>query len=141
MRAATLPRSEADLAHYVGICIVGGSKDLAQHLKGITLRVEVMRLLLIAMRNTGLDIYSADSVNSPARMEARLRETYEQPYPAVSHSEFEPFIPNSIKKMISEEQWKGEQPISLVQDKVATPADAFVEVDKLELGVLHLGRG
>jgi len=41
-----LPHSEETLAMLVNVHIVGGSKDLALHLKGLTLRIPVMQRLI-----------------------------------------------------------------------------------------------
>ncbi len=38
-----IPHSEETLAMLVNVHIVGGSKDLAQHVKGLTLRIPVMQ--------------------------------------------------------------------------------------------------
>ena len=38
-----IPHSEETLAMLVNVHIVGGSKDLAQHVKGLTLRISVMQ--------------------------------------------------------------------------------------------------
>ena len=45
-----LPHSEETLALLVNVHIVGGDKDLALHLKGLTLRVHVMQDLIEILR-------------------------------------------------------------------------------------------
>ena len=49
-----VPHSEETLAMLVNVHIVGGSKDLALHVKGLTLRIPVMQKLMEIMRDSGI---------------------------------------------------------------------------------------
>ena len=67
-----LPHSEETLAMLVNVHIVGGSKDLALHVKGLTLRIPVMQKLMEIMRDSGYPGYGNDGLNSFDRVAARL---------------------------------------------------------------------
>ena len=69
-----LPHSEDTLALLVNVFIVGGSKDLAMHLSGLTMRVHVVRQLIEILRASGYLGYEADGVNSRALVAQRLDE-------------------------------------------------------------------
>ena len=58
-----IPHSEETLAMLVSVSIVGGSKDLALHLKGLTLRIPVLRQLVDIMRLSGYPGYANDGLN------------------------------------------------------------------------------
>ena len=64
----------------VNVHIVGGSKDLALHLKGLTLRIPVMQRLIEMMRDSGYPGYDNNGLNSKDRVAARLRERYAEKY-------------------------------------------------------------
>ena len=59
---------------------VGGNKDLALHLKGLTMRVNVLQELIEILRKIGYPGYEQDGVNSPGRVAQRLEERYTQKY-------------------------------------------------------------
>ena len=48
-----LPHDETTLALLVNVHIVGGSKDLAFKLKGLTMRVSILERLMEVMRSSG----------------------------------------------------------------------------------------
>ena len=55
-----LPHSEVTLASLVRVCIRGGNKDLAQHLEGVTMRVQVVSHLIEVLRKS-LSVVDAQS--------------------------------------------------------------------------------
>ena len=64
----------------VNVRIVGGNKDLALHLKGLTLRIPAMQRLIEMMRDSGYPGYDNNGLNSKDRVAARLRERYAEKY-------------------------------------------------------------
>ena len=74
--------------------IVGGSKDLALHLKCLTLRVKVMQELIEILRRSGYHGYENDGVSSPARVAQRLDERYTQKYGYAS------FTPQAVQNAV-----------------------------------------
>jgi len=113
-----LPHSEETLALLVHVQIIGGSKDLAKHIKGVTLRLHVLEELLEVMRNTGYPGYGPGDVNSAELVAQRLQARYKDPYASYGRSAFVP------KAVLAAVQITEPQSQSLVQDKAATPADA-----------------
>ena len=75
-----VPHSEDTLAMLVNVHIVGGSKDLALHLKGLTLRIPVMSKLIEIMRDSGYPGFDKNGLNSVERVSARLEQRYSQKY-------------------------------------------------------------
>ena len=75
-----IPHSEETLAMLVSVSIVGGSKDLALHLKGLTLRIPVLRQLIHIMRVSGYPGYANDGLNSFDRVAKRLNDRYTSKY-------------------------------------------------------------
>merc|ERR1712107_282856 len=71
-----LPHSEETLALLVNVHIVGGDKDLALHLKGLTLRVHVMQDLIEILRQSGYPGYDCNGINLSSRVAQRLEERY-----------------------------------------------------------------
>ena len=67
-----VPHAEETLTMIVNVHIVGGSKDLALHLKGLTLRIPVLRKLIEIMRDSGYPGYGSDGLNSRDKVAARL---------------------------------------------------------------------
>jgi len=114
-----LPHSEEILAMLVNVHIVGGSKDLALHLKGLTLRIDVLEELTKIMRETGYPGYDMDGVNSESMVGARLRERYKQKYPDKCGTVR--FIPRAVEEAVRHLKRAKE---SIVQNKVATPPEA-----------------
>ena len=64
----------------VTVSIVGGDKNLALHLKGLTLRIPVMKRLMEIMQASGYPGYGNHGLNSSERMAARLQERYSAKY-------------------------------------------------------------
>ena len=95
--------------------IVGGSKDLAFHLQGLTMRANVLQELIEILRRSGYPGYEEHGVNSPARVAQRLDERYTQKYGSAA---FTPAAVSEAIKMLEK------QKTSIVQDKAATPSDA-----------------
>ena len=69
-----VPHSEETLALLVNVHIIGGNKDLALHLKGLTMRVPVLQRLIDILRASGYPGYDDRGVNSPAQVARRLDE-------------------------------------------------------------------
>ena len=63
-----------------GVCIRGGSKDLADHLRGVTMRPKVVLQLISYLRESGYLGYEFDGVNSQAKLEARMDKLYVHKY-------------------------------------------------------------
>ena len=102
----------------VNVHIVSGSKDLALHLQGLTMRIPVMQKLIEILRGSGYPGYENDGVNSASRVANRMRERYgryEQEYGTAA------FTPAAVQEAVQREDNAKD---SIVQDKVATPADA-----------------
>ncbi|CAK0802944.1 unnamed protein product, partial [Prorocentrum cordatum] len=116
--ALGVPHSEETLAMLVNVRIKGGSKDLAQHLKGLTLRIPVMQKLIEIMRDSGYPSYGNNGLNSFDRVATRLHERYSQKY-ADKYGEAK-FIPQAVQDAV--QQLDGAKD-SIVQDKVATPPE------------------
>ena len=119
-----LPHSEETLALLVNVHIVGGNKDLALHLKGLTMRVAVIQNLIDMLRQSGYPGYDNHGVNESSKVASRLHERYTSKYGTAQ------FTPAAVMEAV---QQKDTSRTSIVQDKVATPADApqaVVEWDK-----------
>ena len=63
-----MPHSEETLAQLVYIHIRGGSKDLADHLNGLTMRVAVIDKLIRILRESGYPGYGEGGINSSAKV-------------------------------------------------------------------------
>ena len=66
------------MALLVNFFIVGGSKDLAVHLSGLTMRVHVAQQLIEMLRASGYPGYEADCVNSRTLVAQRLNDRYQK---------------------------------------------------------------
>ena len=120
-----VPHSEETLAMLVNVHIVGGSKDLALHVKGLTLRIPVMQKLMEIMRDSGYPGYGNDGLNSFDRVAARLHERYSLKY-AEKYGEAK-FTPQAVQDAVRHlEKTKG----SIVQDKVATPPEPAKAIER-----------
>ena len=109
-----VPHSEDTLALLVNVHIRGGSKDLAMHLSGLTLRVHVIQELIAILRRSGYPGYEVDGVNAPDKVAERLKERYLDVY---GHATF---IPAAVSRTINVQE---KTKLSIIQDKVATPAE------------------
>ena len=103
-----LPHSEETLALLVNVHIVGGHKDLALHLKGLTMRVKVLQELIEILRSSGYPGYEKSGVNSPSQVAQRLDERYTQKY---GHASFTPQAIQDAARLLEKQQ------ISIVQEK------------------------
>ena len=110
-----LPHTEETLALLVNVHIVGGNKDLALCLKGLTMRVEVIQNLIQILKLSGYPGYEDTGVNETSKVASRLQERYTSKY---GHAVF---TPNAVLEAINQ---KEACKTSIVQDKVATPAEA-----------------
>ena len=116
-----LPHSEETLALLVHVHIVGGNKDLAIHLKGLTLRVRVVQDLIDILRSSGYPGYDRNGVNSPDKVASRLNSRYTEKYGQAA------FTPDAVLEAVNVIR---KQKTSIVQDKVATPSDAPNDVER-----------
>ena len=104
-----VPHSEETLALLVNVHIVGGNKDLALHLKGLTMRVHVLQRLVEILRANGYPGYDNRGVNSAAQVACRLDERYIQKYGHAS------FTPAAVQEAVHVRHL---QKHSIVQEKV-----------------------
>ena len=116
-----LPHSEDTLALLVHVHIVGGNKDLAVHLKGLTMRVGVVQELIEILRGTGYPGYEKNGVNAPDKVASRLNSRYTEKYGNAA------FTPAAVLEAI---KLSGKQKTSIIQDKVATPSDAPNDIER-----------
>ena len=121
-----VPHSEDVLALLVNVHIRGGSKDLATHLQGLTMRVGVVAQLIQILRSSGYPGYEEGGVNSETRVAQRLKERYTDVYGEAR------FTPAAIRASISVQK-KGS--ISIVQDKCATPSEPAKQIAQWESAV------
>ena len=105
----------------VHVHIVGGNKDLAIHLKGLTLRVRVVQDLIDILRSSGYPGYDRNGVNSPDKVASRLNSRYTEKYGQAA------FTPVAVLEAVNVIR---KQKTSIVQDKVATPSDAPNDVER-----------
>ena len=110
-----LPHSEDTLALLVNVRIAGRNKDLAEHLKGLTMRVRVIQDLIDILRCTGYPGYDKHGVNAPDKVATRLHERYTSKYGTAQ------FTPGAVMDAV---HLLDKQKSSITQDKVATPSDA-----------------
>ena len=75
-----MPQSEETLAMLVSVSIVGGRKDLALHLKGLTLRIPVLKKMMEIMRDSAYPGYNNNGLNSYDKVALRLQERYSHKY-------------------------------------------------------------
>ena len=114
-----VPHTEETLALLVNVHIVGGNKDLAQHLSGLTMRVRVVQKLIDILRDSGYPGYDPKGINSPDKVAQRLSERYRLIY---GESAFTP------KAVLDTIRLRQESSLSLVQDKIATPPEAIESI-------------
>ncbi len=77
-RSLALPHSEDVLALLLNVHMVGGTKDLVEHLEGAAMRTEVVLSLSSQLRDSGYPGYT-DECNSDAAaaVRSRVNELYE----------------------------------------------------------------
>ena len=110
-----VPHTEETLALLVNVHIVGGNKDLAKHLSGLTMRVRVVQQLIDILRASGYPGYGPKGVNSAEKVAQRLSDRYRSVYGESS------FTPAAVHGAVRLRQ---QSSMSLVKDKLATPAEA-----------------
>ena len=113
-----VPHSEETWATLVNVHIVGGSADLAVHLKGLTLRIPVMQKLMRIMKDSGYLGYGSNGLNSSERIAARLKTRYSDTY--LEKWGEAKFTPQTVLDAVHHVKKSKE---SLVRDKVATPSE------------------
>ena len=120
-----LPHEETILATLLNVHIVGGTTDLATHLKGAKMRPAVVLSLIDILRTSGYPGYTAD-FNSKEQVRARMDQMYTSKYGN------EAFIPDKIKKAIEEAHRAKLTGTSLIVEKNATPAEPAAAVASTE---------
>ena len=118
-----LPRSEYTLASLVRVCIRGGTKDLAAHLDGVTMRPQVVLQLIKILRSSGYPGYEDKGVNAQSEVDKRMKDQYESKYGTSK------FIPDAIYQIVDVRKLKGQ---SIVTDKVATPPEPDMAIETWE---------
>ena len=68
------------LSLLLSVHIVGGTKDLAEHLEGATMRPAVVERLIDDLRRSGYPGYEANGLNSQDRVQERMKQLYGIPY-------------------------------------------------------------
>ena len=121
-----LPHSEKTLALLVHVHIHGGNKDLAVHLSGLTMRVAVVQELIAILRRSGYPGYEMHGINAPDKVAERMKERDTNIYGCGK------FIPAEINKAI---QVQERSKISIIQDKVATPAEPESSIQEWDKSV------
>ena len=98
----------------MNVHIRGGSKDLASHLRGLTMRVAVVAELIRLLRGSGYPGYEENGLNSVSSVAQRLKERYSDVYGDAA------FIPAAIRACVNVKKMDR---ISIAQDKIATPSE------------------
>jgi hypothetical protein len=123
-RSLTLPHSEDVLATLLNVHIVGGTKDLVEHLEGATMRTEVVLSLIAQLRKSGYPGYG-DDCNSDAAVRGRMSDLYESKYGVG------PFVPNKVRDAAGLAHRARLSGPSLIQDKNATPSEPASSIESL----------
>ena len=118
-----LPRSETTLASLVRVCIRGGTKDLAAHLDGVTMRPHVVLQLIKILRSSGYPGYEDTGVNAQSEVEQRMKDQYVDKYGSAK------FIPDAVYQIVDVRKLSGP---SIVSDKVSTPPEPDMTVEAWE---------
>ena len=113
-----LPVSQEVLATLLNVHIVGGTTDLGKHLHGIALRPAMVTKLINLLRGGGYVGHNEHGINSREAVAQRMRERYERPYNGEGC-----FIPTKVLEGIERTHSATLRGPSLIQDKVATPAE------------------
>ena len=71
-----VPHSEDTLVLLVNVSIVAGNKELAEHLSGLTMRVDVLQELAEILRRSGYPGYEKNGINSPEKVSSRIQNRY-----------------------------------------------------------------
>ena len=120
-----LPHEETILATLLNVHIVGGTTDLATHLKGAKMRPAIVLRLIDILRKSGYPGYTAD-FNSRERVQKRMTQMYTSKYGE------DAFIPAKIKEAIEQAHRARLTGTSLILDKNATPAEPANAVSTTE---------
>ena len=123
LSGVAVPLSEDKLATLVQVHIIGGSKDLAKHLPGATMRANKVLELIELLRESGYAGYEETGLNSKERVRNRMRELYQEQY-----SYNESFTPKAVQDAIEQAYTAKLSGPSLVLDKSATPSEPAAEV-------------
>ena len=126
-----LPHDEHVLAALVNVHIVGGTTDLAEHLKGATMRCDVVLWLIAQLRTSGHPGYEAE-INSEKEVQERVQRLYRAPYGEGR------FVPKLVKKATEVAYRAKLSGTSLIQDKNATPSEPAQNIKDLEAGMRPL---
>ena len=129
-----LPHGEDVLCQLVHCHINGGVKDLAEHIKGLTIRPAVVVALVEELRTSGWPGYESEEPSIVKSRAVKLYGRYNK-----GDTWERGFMPNSIKSLIqAQEQFAKED--SLVHDKPATPGWGADAADIFEEGLRPLER-
>jgi hypothetical protein len=120
-----LPHGEEILASLLNVHVTGGTKDLAEHLEGATMRPEVVTSLINKLRQSGYPGYEETGINSREAVEARMVDLYTAKYGNRR------FTPKAIEDAIEVAHRAWLRGPSLVQDKSATPAEPARSIGEL----------
>ena len=102
----------------VNVHVVGGSKDLALHLKVLTQRIPATQRPIEIMRGSGYPGHDNSGLNSKDRVDAHLRERHAEKY-AEKYGEATCMPQVAVGAARHLEKARS----SIVQDKVATPPE------------------
>ncbi|CAE7860116.1 esrp2 [Symbiodinium microadriaticum] len=120
-----LPRDENSLSKLVNVHIVGSDSSIVQHLQGATMRVSVVLKVIRYFRACRFRGYDAE-VNAEAAVAQRMHDLYGSKYGEG------PFVPTAIAEAAaSARRCKTEKSV-LTQDKVATPAEHDICVERMD---------
>ncbi|CAJ1395073.1 unnamed protein product [Effrenium voratum] len=117
-------RGEEELARLVHVHIVGHDADVVDNLRGATMRVDVVLALINYLRSAGFPGYeSAD--NGAEAVAARMEEVYGRRYGNG------PFVPQAVREATQAARRERLQGASLIEDKVAAPAENATDIDAM----------
>ena len=126
-----LPHDEDVLACLTNVHIIGGAKDLIEHLEGATMRCAVVLSLIALLRQSGYPGYEGD-VNSDVAVQERMQRLYGNRYGAKA------FVPQRVRATMEEAYRAKLSGTSLITDKNATPSEPVASVAQLEASLRPL---
>ena len=91
-KMAEVPHAEGILATLLNVHVVGGSKDLAVHLEGATMRPKIVEKLIGVLRETGYPGYEEHGPGSRMVVRRRIEAMYVRPC-----RNQEEFVPREIQ--------------------------------------------
>ncbi|MCS5671004.1 MAG: hypothetical protein NZ577_04010, partial [Vicinamibacterales bacterium] len=130
-QSVLLPHDEDMLATLVHVHIIGGSKDLGEHLAGATLRLGVVREIIKAVRASGYKPYASYE-------DAKVMERIQELYPAESEHMDTAFMPLKVKEAVEKAWTQRNRGSSLIQEKNQTPSEPVARIDEIERGLRPL---